>query len=180
MRNQILVRRYTEGLAAALRAEDEFAAVRNDLAVFDDLLRESAPLCAALSRPFLPIARKNEIAEDFFERLSFQVKTRRFLRLLLQHGRFEILPDVVRNLPAVWDAQNGVVPFEVRSVVALSAPQRIRLETALRSLENRPVACSYVLDPQIIGGLSVRKGNMIYDVSLRGQLERLKNEIREE
>jgi F-type H+-transporting ATPase subunit delta len=179
MRNPSLVRRYTEGLAAALRAEDEFAAVRNDLSVFSGLLRDNSSLESALCRPFVPLARKLDIVEDFFERLGFQVKTRRFLRLLLQHSRFEILPDVVRGLPAAWDARNGVVPFEVRSVVALSEAQRARLETALRALEERPVACAYVLDPALIGGLAVRKGNMIYDVSLRGQLERLKNEIRE-
>ena len=179
MRNPNLVKRYTEGLTAALRPEADFAAVSRDLAEFSGLLRDSAELCAALSRPFLPLARKMEIAEDLFERLSFQTKTRRFLRLLLQHGRLEILPAVVRDLPAVWDAQNGVVPFEVRSVVTLNEGQKTRLEAGLRSLEKRPVACSYVLDPQIIGGLAVRKGNMIYDVSLRGQLERLKNEIRE-
>jgi F-type H+-transporting ATPase subunit delta len=179
MRNQILVKRYAEGLAAALRTESEYEAVRRDLDEYSGLLRESAELSAALIRPFLALARRQEIAEDVFERLALQTKTRRFLRLLIQHGRCEILRDIIRDLPAVWDAQNGVVPFEVRSVVPLSDAQRTRLEAGLRALEKRPVACSYVLDPRIIGGLAVRKGNMIYDVSLRGQLERLKSEIRE-
>jgi ATP synthase F1 delta subunit len=179
MRNQILAKRYAEGLAGALRTESEYDGVRRDLEAFSGLLRASPELSAALVRPFLALARRQAIAEDVFDRLSLQTKTRRFLRLLMQHGRCEILPDIVRDLPAVWDAKNGVVPFEIRSVVPLSATQRIRLEARLRVLEKRPVACTYVLDPQIIGGLAVRQGSMIYDVSLRGQLERLKNEIRE-
>lgn len=179
MRNQIAVKRYAEGLAGALRSESEYAAVRADLEAFAGLLRDNADLSAALFRPFLALARRQAIAEDVFERLGFQAKTRRFLRLLMQHGRCEILADIIRSLPAVWDAKNGVVPFEVRSAVALGAAQKARLEARLRSLENRPVACAYVLDPSIIGGLAVRKGNLIYDVSLRGRLERLKNEIRE-
>jgi F-type H+-transporting ATPase subunit delta len=179
MRDQILVKRYTEGLAAALKDESEYAAVRRDLEGFAALLRGSARLSTALIRPFIALADRQAIAEDVFDRLSLQLKTRRFLRLLLQHGRFEILPDIVRDLPAVWDERMGVVPFEVSSVVTLSASQRERLEASLRALEARPVACAYVLDPKIIGGLAVRKGNLIYDVSLRGQLERLKNEIRE-
>lgn len=179
MRNQILVKRYTEGLAAALRTEPEYDAVRKDLETFAGLLRGNGELQAALVRPFMALARREAIAEDIYDRLSFQAKTRRFLRLLMQHGRCEILDDVVRSLPAVWDAKNGIVPFEVRSVVPLGAAQKARLEASLRGLEKRPVACTYVLDPQIIGGLAVRKGNLIYDVTLRGQLERLKNEIRE-
>jgi ATP synthase F1 delta subunit len=179
MKNQILAKRYAEGLAGALRTETEYEAVRRDLDAYSGLLDASPELSAALVRPFLALARRQAIAEDIFERLSLQPKTRRFLRLLMQHGRCDILPDIVRDLPALWDAKNGIVPFEVRSVVPLSAAQKIRLEAGLRALENRPVACSYVLDPQIIGGLAVRKGSLIYDVSLRGQLERLKNEIRE-
>jgi F-type H+-transporting ATPase subunit delta len=179
MRSRILVKRYTEGLAAALRNEEEYASVGRDIGEFARLLDDNARLRHALCRPFLPASRKLAIAEDLFGRLSFKPKTRRFLRLLLQHDRLEILPDVVRDLPAAWDVLNGVVPFEVLSVVPLSASQKKRLESGLRALEKRPVACSYVLDAQIIGGLAVRKGNLIYDVSLRGQLERLKTEVRE-
>jgi F-type H+-transporting ATPase subunit delta len=179
MRNQILVKRYAEGLAGALKDESEYSVVRRDLEGFAALLRDNAQLSAALVRPFLALAHRQAIAEDIFDRLSLQTKTRRFLRLLMQHGRSEILPDVVRDLPAVWDARNGIIPFEVRSVVSLTAAQRKRLEASLRTLEARPIVCTYVLDPKIIGGLAVRKGNLIYDVSLRGQLERLKKEIRE-
>ena len=57
--------------------------------------------------------------------------------------------------------------------------QKARLEERLRAIEKRPVACTYVLDPAIVGGLVVRKGNKVYDVSLKGQLERLKEKIRE-
>ena len=179
MKNQILAKRYAEGLAGALRTETEYETVRRDLDAYSGLLDASPELSAALVRPFLALARRQAIAEDIFERLSLQPKTRRFLRLLMQHGRCDILPDIVRDLPALWDAKNGIVPFDVRSVVPLSAAQKTRLEAGLRALEIRPVACSYILDPQIIGGLAVRKGSLIYDVSLRGQLERLKNEIRE-
>ena len=41
------------------------------------------------------------------------------------------------------------------------------------------MSCAYALDPSIVGGLLVRKGNTVYDVSLKGQLERLKEIIRE-
>ncbi len=179
MRNQILVNRYTDGLAAALKDESEYEAVRRELEGFASLIGEGSELNAALCRPVLPFARRVAIANDVFDRLSLQAKTRRFLDLLLQHGRLEILAAVVRDLPGAWDAKKGVIPFEVRSVVPLTPAQKARLEASLRSREGRPVACSYVLDPEIIGGLAVRKGSLIYDVSLRGQLERLKSEIRE-
>ena len=92
MRNQILAKRYAEGLAGALRTESEYEAVRRDLDEYSGLLRASPELSAALVRPFLALARRQEIAEDVFERLSLQAKTRRFLRLLMQHGRLRDPP----------------------------------------------------------------------------------------
>jgi len=179
MKNDVLISRYAEGLAGALRTEEEYAAVSAELGEFAGLLESHELLRATLLRPFVPSARKAEILEDVLARQAYRDKTRRLVLLLAQRGRLDILGDIVRALPALWKARQGVVTFEVRSVVPLKDGQRARLEDTLRTLERRPVSCVYALDPAIVGGLVVRKGNMVYDASLKGQLERLKDTIRE-
>lgn len=179
MRNQVLVRRYAEGLAGALKSVEEYDAVRRELVEFSDLLETNANLREALLRPFLPAEKKTRIVQDVLDRQSCLEKTRRFVNLLLRHRRMEILSPVLRDLPSLWNEHQGVVSFEIRSVVPVEDGQRIKLEAELRKLEGRPVSCTYVLDPGIVGGLYIKKGNMIYDVSLKGQLERLKEIIRE-
>ena len=47
----------------------------------------------------------------------------------------------------------------------------------LELLENKPVFLKYRSDPSLVGGLSIRKGNIVYDVSIRGNLGRLKENI---
>jgi F-type H+-transporting ATPase subunit delta len=179
MKNDVLINRYAEGLAGALRTEEEYKAVSVELGEFAGLLESHDLLRATMLQPFVPAARKTEVLEDILARQGYQDKTRRLILLLAEHGRLDILGDIVRVLPALWNERQGVVTFEVRSVVPLKEGQRVRLEETLRSLERRPVSCAYALDPSIVGGLLVRKGNMIYDVSLKGQLERLKEIIRE-
>jgi F-type H+-transporting ATPase subunit delta len=68
----------------------------------------------------------------------------------------------------------------VSSVIPLSPSQKDRLEETLSSLEQRSIKLEYRIDPSLIGGLSIRKGNMVYDVSIEGDLERLKQKIVEE
>ncbi len=179
MKNQVLVRRYAEGLAGALKSADEFEAVRLELAEFSDLLETNANLRRALLLPFLPADKKTRIVEEVLDRQSCLEKTRRFLHLLLRHRRMEILSPVLRDLPSLWNEHQGIVSFEIHSVVPVKDSQRIKLEAELRKLEGRPVSCAYVLDSGIVGGLYIKKGNMVYDVSLKGQLERLKEIIRE-
>jgi F-type H+-transporting ATPase subunit delta len=179
MRNPILVKRYTEGLAAALKSEAEFALVFGEIAAFAKLLESHPRLGGVLLRPFLATAKKAAIVREVLEREGVSPKTRRFLLLLVQHRRLEILSSVVRDLPAMWKERQGVRTFEVRSAFPLSDRQKARLEAELRRLEEKPVHCAYGLDPGLVGGLLVKRGNLVYDVSLKGQLERLISVIKE-
>jgi F-type H+-transporting ATPase subunit delta len=179
MRNPLLVKRYAEGLAGALPDDGEFAAVLRDLTEFSDLLLNNARLQALLLRPFVSSTKKAAIIDEILDRETYLDKTKRFLHLLLRHRRLEILPDVVRDLPALWKERRGVRTFEVLSVVPMSEPQKGRLERELSRLEHAPVSCSYGLDPALVGGLFIRKGNRVYDASLKGELERLQDIISE-
>ena len=179
MKNQVLVKRYAEGLAAALKTEEEYRTVSRELAEFSALLAENEKLRLVLLRPFLPAGKKAQIVQELLARERYQAKTGRLIGLLLRHGRLGLLAGIVRDLPELWRERQGIVTFEVRSVVPVQDGQKARLETELRKLENGPVACTYLLDPAIIGGLHVKKGNMVYDVSIKGGLERLREKIRE-
>ncbi|HEX2694263.1 MAG TPA: F0F1 ATP synthase subunit delta, partial [Acidobacteriota bacterium] len=65
------------------------------------------------------------------------------------------------------------------SAVPLTDDQKVRLTATLESLERKPVSLGYRIDPGIIGGLALRKGNVVYDVSVEGDLLRLKEKITE-
>lgn len=179
MKNPTLVKRYVEGLAAALHSPAEYDAVSGELSAFASLVRDNDELHRSLLRPFLNPAKKARIVRAVLELQKVDPKTSRFVQLLLQHRRLEILPSVLAGLPDAWRDCRGLPSFEVRSVVALSAGQRKTLESELERLEKRPVHCEYGIDPALVGGLTVRKGNRVYDVSLKGQLERLQDTISE-
>jgi F-type H+-transporting ATPase subunit delta len=179
MKNPLLARRYAAGLAAALKDEAEYARVYRDVAGFASLLDRHAALGEALRRQFLSKAKKAAIAGEILDREGASPKSRRFILLLLHHRRLEILSQVVNDLPNVWRERRGVRSFEIRSVIPLTDGQRARLEAELGRLEGASVHCDYGLDPGLVGGLLVRKGNLVYDVSLKGQLERIQAVISE-
>ena len=80
-----------------------------------------------------------------------------------------------------WLRFEGSTQFVKGQFVSFSkaSQQKKRLQEKLEHLENAPVALRYKNDPALIGGLSLRKGNIVYDVSLRGNLERLLEQITE-
>ena len=179
MKSKVLIRRYTEGLAGALKNEAEYKAVCGDLADFCRLLQDHRQLREVLFRPFLKTAKKAQIVQDLLAKKSYQEKTARFLLLLLQHRHLDILSQIAEDLPVRWREKQGILTFEVRSVVPLKDSQKRKLEKQLEQLEKSAVHLTYRIDPAIVGGLYVKKGNMAYDVSLKGQLTRLKEKTRE-
>ena len=177
MKSQVLVKRYCQGLLGSLRTEEEFASVLADLRSLSTLMTEQKKLGDVLLTPFVPPSRKHKIAEEVMGRLSLQPKAQRFFSLLLEKERLDLLPDIIVLLPDLWNEARGVATLEVFSVVPLTPTQKTALQEKLEKIEQQPVVLKYQQDPTLIGGLSLRKGNMVYDVSLEGSLERLKEHI---
>lgn len=179
MRSQKLVRKYCQGLVNALQDDREYESVYREIQEFESILDTQRKLKDVLVGPFLPLSKKNEIFREILQGKKVQKKTLRFLWLLIEHGRLEILEDILSAVPEAWNEKKGVSSFEVRSVIPLNEAQKRRLSEKLESMEKKPVVLTYAIDADLIGGLWIRKGNIVYDASLRGNLNGLKETISE-
>lgn len=177
MKNQALIKRYTQGLVNALKNEAEFKALKKEIYDFTALLSSHKQLNRILSRPFLPRTKKVQIIKDILEGTALSEKATRFLIIIVENNRLELLPDILDFLPILWNEKKGVFTYEVASAVPLSEAQKKRLEQKLESLEKKPVFLKYLVEPELLGGISLKKGNIIYDISLKGQLSKLKEKI---
>ncbi len=179
MKSQILTKRYTQGLVNSIKNEAEFSAVSQELSDFSELLRKHKNLRDTISSPFLPATKKTQITKEVLAKQSFGEKVTRFILLLVENNRLELFPDIIESLPEVWNEQKGISTFEVASVVPLTDGQRKKLERKLELLEKRPVLLKYRIVPELVGGFWVKRGNIVYDVSIKGNLMKLKEEISE-
>ncbi len=177
MKKDILVQRYAHGLIDALRDGREFEAVRGELESMAGLFFAPGALEQFLASPFVVKARKADALRGILSRAALDPKTTRFLLLLLDKGRMDILPDIVRALPDLWREHQGILTARVVSAVPLSEDQRRRLKERLEGLEGRPVGLTFALDPDLIGGLTVTLDHRLLDVSVKGQAEKLRETI---
>jgi F-type H+-transporting ATPase subunit delta len=177
MKNPTLVKRYAKGLIGALHQDSEYAAVYAELSAIGGLLETSRELSKILVSPFVPKKKKDQIIKNVLSTSPSSEKTARFLDLLLAHNRLDILAEVLRAVPLLWKERQGVQTFEVSSAFSLTDQQRERLRAELERLEGKPVFLDYRIDPGLVGGLSLRKGNVIYDASVQGRLAKLKEKM---
>jgi F-type H+-transporting ATPase subunit delta len=177
MKSQILVKRYTLGLVNSIKDEAEFSALLGELSAFSELLQTHKGLKDTFLNPFLPTSRKAQIAHELLATTSTTKKAERFVLLLVENDRLELLPGIIESLPDAWNEEKGVDTYEVSSVVPLSDDQRKKLKLKLERLEKRPVVLKYRIDPELVGGLMIRRKNVVYDISIKGSLLKIKEKI---
>ena len=76
------------------------------------------------------------------------------------------------------DEANGLSRGVVTTAIALDDAHREAVKNKLESQTGRSLALEYVVDPSIIGGIVFRVGDIVYDASLRAQLDNLRESIR--
>ncbi len=180
MKNLTLVKKYAEGLAQAVKDEQEYGSVGAEIRAFLALFVSREDLHRTLVSPFVNARKKAAILEDVLALAGTGPKASRFLALLLHHKRLELLPEIMEALPQAWSEKLGIVTYEVTSAVPLTAGQGDRLTRNLEASEKKPVRLVAKVDPAVIGGLALRKGHIVYDTSVEGRLTALKERIEHE
>ena len=130
-----------------------------------------------LANPAVPleIARRRWRESIFGKVVSKPVLN--LIQLMLRRGRIEQLPRVAAEFRRLDNARQGITLATATSAAPLS-PDEIRALTArLEQLTGGRVELDVQVDPSLLGGLIVRVGDRLIDGSVRGRLERLRNQL---
>jgi len=127
--------------------------------------------------PLVPSERKREVAVAVLESQGASERCRRFVLLLLERHRVVLVPLIAEEFSAVVRDRLGIVDAEVTSAMPMDDAMQERTRAALMQLTGKEVRASFNVDPSLVGGLRARIGSTIYDGSVRGRLDRLREHI---
>lgn len=100
-----------------------------------------------------------------------------FLHLLTDRGRLPYLADIARVYRTLADARAGRVRGRVTAAVPLPPDALGRIERVFQSVTQKNVVMESKVDPKLLGGVSAQVGSVVYDGSLRTQLEELRRTL---
>jgi F-type H+-transporting ATPase subunit delta len=99
------------------------------------------------------------------------------VRLLLRRGRIEDLPRVAAEYRRLDDRRQGITHATATSASELTQDEIRELTARLEQSTGGRIALDVEVDPSLLGGLVVRVGDRLIDGSVRGRLERLRNQL---
>jgi F-type H+-transporting ATPase subunit delta len=159
-----------EAAFARADAEGELDRMEDELFRLRTAIQGSPDLQMALADPGVPDDRKAAVVTDLLEGRATQ-GTVRLVRFVMEAGHSRELAQTLGELAGLAAARRGELVAEVRTPVELDAARRRSLAEALSRAVGRSVRIQEVVDPTVVGSLSVRVGDEVFDGSVKRQLE---------
>jgi F-type H+-transporting ATPase subunit delta len=169
-----LAERYAAALVDVALANNQADQVKQELAAFAAMVRESNELHALLSNPSIGRAVKHAVIEQLVEKMGASRTLRNYLFVIVDQRRAGMLIEIEQAFSSLLDARQGIMQATVTSATDLTVAERAEMDAALARLTGKKVHAQFKTDSALIGGAVVRIGSTIYDGSVRAQLDRLR------
>ena len=147
------------------------------LRAISSLLAESSELRRVWENPAIPAEQKRRVLDVIAERDGISKQVRNLVAVLIDHQRIHFLEPIIAQLEKELDARLGFAEAQITSARVLSDAEKQEFEAQVGKLTGKKVRARYGQDAALLGGAVVRIGSTIYDGSVKGQLERMKEAI---
>jgi F-type H+-transporting ATPase subunit delta len=179
MRSSAAARRYSKALFALAQETGDVDAVRSELAKLSGVLTGNQELRDAIFRPLHPGAERRAVLTAVCDQLGASRIVRNFCAFLVDQRRAIDFEGICAAYGELADQMAGRVRAQVVSASALRDDQRERLRGALAARTGQQVDLEESVDPALLGGAVASVGGLVFDGSLRTQLERLRTSLTE-
>ncbi len=170
-RRETVARRYAEAAFEIGKADGTLDAWERDLATLRDTLADQE-LRRLVEHPAVPFAEKEKVLRRVVEGVSREPLS--LALLMIRRGRPGAIDAMVDRFAELVRRERGISLAEVRTALPLDDEQRAAVTERLKELTGDRIEMKEVVDDSLIGGLSVRIGDRLYDASVRSRLERLR------
>ncbi len=173
----IIAQKYAKGLFAVGKELGKAKEFGEELKKVYEFLSAHPEVLEALQSPIYPPDLKLEIVEEIIKGLSLDEEVARFLRLLVEKKRIQFIKEIIEIYDELLDEEMGIARAEVRIAFEPTEEDLSKLSEALKKLVGKEVRLQVRVDPELIGGLVVKVGDLVLDGSVRAQLQAFKESI---
>lgn len=177
MKERTLAERYAKALLGLGLEEKSLERFQEEMQRFALALELEPQLLKLLSMREMEVEKREQILKELMLKLYLSPQTQNFFRLLFDRGRISLFPHILEAFEGLVREIEKVVVASVKVAEIKSARQLTSdLKKALEKMTGKKVHFDIEEDPSLIGGLQVTLGDKIYDASIKGELERIKEQ----
>lgn len=153
------------------------ARAMQELHGIEDLIKESDQLRRVLENPSIPGDRKRAVIDAITGRLGTTREVRNFVAVLTDHRRLPLFSEILKQLQQELNDRQGFAEAQVSTARQLSDAEKAMLEAEITKMTGKKIRAKYEQDATLLGGAVVQVGSTIYDGSVKGQLEKIREQL---
>ncbi len=175
-----VARRYARALLELGIEHKNLDVLNEQLGALGRVYKSNVDLSSVLLNPSIKLEERRAIIRAIAAKYSFEKLLLNFALLLMDKDRFRQIPAIAEEVSRLVDVQKGNIRADVTSASALSMIQQSELKKALMAMTGKNVLLETQVDPDLIGGAVTRVGGVVYDGSVRTQLQKMREAILKE
>jgi ATP synthase F1 delta subunit len=166
---------YARALFEVAKEHGLLDAVRDDLTAFAQALSDNRQFAVFFFSPYFSTEEK----KDGLKRAVTGAEPvfMNFLEALIERHRMPAIFRIRDRYQDMWEDERDLLPVEVTSAVALDESTVASIGDRIGQQTKRTVELSSKVDPDILGGIVLRVGNVILDASIRNRLDQLRKQV---
>lgn len=174
MKDILIAKRYAAASVATHTDRAVLSRMTDEVAALALLWKECRDWRNVSGSPAFSAEEKAGALEAVLDATKVSGETRRLVELLRTNGRMELLPTLAEELAEQAFAAMGKVKVEVTSATELSDADKASLVKRLSAFTGKEAVVDVSVDTALIGGVVTRIGSVVYDGSVKNQLDALR------
>ena len=166
---------YARSLFEVAKEHEEVDEIHDQLGEFADVLDKNRQLQTFFFSPYFSAEEKKDGIGKVVQGANEHFLN--FLKLVAERHRVAALFRIRREYDALWREENKLLEVRVTSAKPLDEELVSSIGKRIEEQTGRRIDLDANVDPDVIGGLVLRVGNLVMDASVRGRLERLRKEV---
>jgi ATP synthase F1 delta subunit len=166
---------YARSLFEVAREHDQLDEIRDELGAFSDALNESHDLAVFLFSPYFSVDEKKDGLHKAVTDASPILMN--FLEALIERHRTPAIFRIRAEFESLWEKERRLLPVRLTSAVELDDSVLKDLGKRIGEQVDRQIEVSSDVDPDILGGIVLRVGNVVLDASIKSRLEQLRKQV---
>jgi ATP synthase F1 delta subunit len=166
---------YGRSLFEVAREQGKLDVLREQLGQLADALAANRELAVFFFSPYFSTEEK----KDGLKRVVTGAEPvfMNFLEALIERHRMPAIFRIRDDYQKLWEDERHLLAVEVTSAIELDKATVSSIGDRIGEQTKRTVELSSKVDPDILGGIVLRVGNVILDASIRNRLEQLRKQV---
>lgn len=169
--------RYAKAFYEFLNSPSQVRLAANDLKAFATVVNANEQLQQVLTTEIYSEKERRGVIEDLASKLEIKDGSKKILLLLSSQKRLTHIESIAERLIQLVLEANDIVQLSVSAAANLNDDEKKKIETKFQKILGKQVEATYLINPELLGGLKVTAGGRTFDGSLNGWLRGLEEKL---